>query len=264
MFWTHWINENPQILICNLPLLKPFKGCATATKNSPILIQTNLYWYKPSIYPPGVLGPLIFPIKNLLANFPLPTPFFFSLRQYADVLGNTVFSRESLFLKSFFIGKGWLKGTAHMVAPSNRLLAPVSHPIGPLRKHMFTCDWCISIHCVCSCLSRFVWFVLVIALFWEIIDQFSLKIFLILFLFLARIKQCLPPALDKNSTPPIIAVSFAIPDQSRVILSFVFTGQAGWVFCIVINTAPDSNNWHNRKTYLKFANAQREIQRIWL
>ena len=35
------------------------------------------------------------------------------------------------------------------------------------------------------------------------------------------------PALDKNSTPPIIAVSFAIPDQSRVILSVVFTGQAG-------------------------------------
>ena len=124
MFWTHWINENPQILICNLPLLKPFKGCATATKNSPILIQTNLYWYKPSIYPPGVLGPLIFPIKNLLANFPLPTPFFFSLRQYADVLGNTVFSLESPFLKKFFIGKGWLKGTAHMVAPSNWLLAP--------------------------------------------------------------------------------------------------------------------------------------------
>ena len=24
---------------------------------------------------------------------------------------------------------------------------------GPLRKHMFTCDWCISIHFVCFCVS---------------------------------------------------------------------------------------------------------------
>ena len=27
---------------------------------------------------------------------------------------------------------------------------------GPLRKHMFTCDWCISIHFVCFCVSRFI------------------------------------------------------------------------------------------------------------
>ena len=26
---------------------------------------------------------------------------------------------------------------------------------GPLRKHMFTCDWCISIHFVFFCVSRF-------------------------------------------------------------------------------------------------------------
>ena len=32
----------------------------------------------------------------------------------------------------------------------------VSHCSGPLRKHMFTCDWCISIHFVCVCFSRFV------------------------------------------------------------------------------------------------------------
>ena len=27
---------------------------------------------------------------------------------------------------------------------------------GPLRKHIFTCDWCISIHFVCFCVLRFV------------------------------------------------------------------------------------------------------------
>ena len=35
----------------------------------------------------------------------------------------------------------------------------VNHLRGPFRKHTFTCDWCISIHSVCSCVSRFVWFV---------------------------------------------------------------------------------------------------------
>ena len=34
---------------------------------------------------------------------------------------------------------------------------------------------------------------------------------------------------------PIITISFAILEQSRVILSFVFVGQAGRVRCIVIN-----------------------------
>ena len=31
----------------------------------------------------------------------------------------------------------------------------VNHLSGPLRKHMFTCDWCISIHFACFCVSRF-------------------------------------------------------------------------------------------------------------
>ena len=31
----------------------------------------------------------------------------------------------------------------------------VNHRRGPLRKHKFTCDWCISIHFVCFCVSRF-------------------------------------------------------------------------------------------------------------
>ena len=32
----------------------------------------------------------------------------------------------------------------------------VNHLSRPLRKHMFTCDWCISIHFVCFCVSRLV------------------------------------------------------------------------------------------------------------
>ena len=32
----------------------------------------------------------------------------------------------------------------------------VNHLSRPLRKKMFTCDWCISIHFVCFCVSRFV------------------------------------------------------------------------------------------------------------
>ena len=32
----------------------------------------------------------------------------------------------------------------------------VSHCSSPLRKHIFTCDWCISIHFVCFCFSRLI------------------------------------------------------------------------------------------------------------
>ena len=34
---------------------------------------------------------------TLLAKFPLSSPFFFSLQKYANVLENTLISRESLF-----------------------------------------------------------------------------------------------------------------------------------------------------------------------
>ena len=49
--------------------------------------------------------------------------------------------------------------------------------------------------------------------------------------------SCLLPS---TKSPLIIAISFAILEQSGVILSFVFAGQAGRVLCIVIciNSAP--------------------------
>ena len=101
----------------------------------------------------------------------------------------------------------------------------INHHSGPLRKHMFTCDWCISIHFVCFCFSSSL---LVIALFQAIIDQFSSKIFL-MFLILTRLLQeqsnvCLLPS---TKSPLIIAISFAILEPSRFILSFVLAGQAG-------------------------------------
>ena len=101
----------------------------------------------------------------------------------------------------------------------------INHHSGPLRKHMFTCDWCISIHFVCFCFSSSL---LVIALFQAIINQFSSKIFL-MFLILTRLLQeqsnvCLLPS---TKSPLIIAISFAILEPSRFILSFVLAGQAG-------------------------------------
>ena len=42
---------------------------------------------------------------------------------------------------------------------------------------------------------------------------------------------------------PIITISFAIHEQSRVILSFVFVGQAGRVRCIVININSAPLKW---------------------
>ena len=105
----------------------------------------------------------------------------------------------------------------------------INHHSGPLRKHMFTCDWCISIHFVCFCFSSSL---LVIALFQAIIDQFSSKIFL-MFLILTRLLQeqsnvCLLPS---TKSPLIIAISFAILEPPRFILSFVLVGQAGRVRC---------------------------------
>ena len=101
----------------------------------------------------------------------------------------------------------------------------INHHSGPLRKHMFTCDWCISIHFVCFCFSSSL---LVIALFQAIIDQFSSKIFL-MFLILTRLLQeqsnvCLLPS---TKSPLIIAISFAILEPPRFILSFVLAGQVG-------------------------------------
>ena len=59
---------------------------------------------------------------NLLTNFPLSSPFFSHYGNMRTSSKTHYFLRESLFLKWFFTGMGRLKGTAHMEAPSNRLL----------------------------------------------------------------------------------------------------------------------------------------------
>ena len=88
---------------------------------------------------------------------------------------------------------------------------------------MFTCDWCISIHFVCFCVSRFV-----------ACDRPVSGNNRLLFLedFSDHSYSCLLPS---TKSPLIIAISFAILEQSRVILSFVFAGQARRVLCIVIS-----------------------------
>ena len=51
----------------------------------------------------------------------------------------------------------------------------VNHLSGPLRKHMLTCDWCISIHFVCLFVSMFS--LLVIVLFRTVSDNDRLVFF---------------------------------------------------------------------------------------
>ena len=92
----------------------------------------------------------------------------------------------------------------------------------------FTCDWCISIHFVCFCVSRFVACDRPVSgnnrpVFFTDFSDHSYS--------------CLLPS---TKSPLIIAISFAILEQSGVIFSFVFAGQARRVLCIVIsiNSAP--------------------------
>ena len=106
----------------------------------------------------------------------------------------------------------------------------VNHLSGPLRKQMFTCNWCISIHFVCFCLSRFVDCD-------RPVSDNSRPVFFNYFsdlyyscLLKEKSNVCL---LLSTKIPLIITISFAILEQSRVILSFVFARQAGRVRCIV-------------------------------
>ena len=59
-------------------------------------------------------------------------------------------------------------------------------------------------------------------------------------------------------------IPFAILEQSRVILSFVFSSQAGRVRCIVICIyfAPTQMIDGTKKTHSKFANAQRDTTNL--
>ena len=86
----------------------------------------------------------------------------------------------------------------------------VNHLSGPLRKHIFTCDWCISIYFVCFCVSRFVACDRPVSgnnrlVFFEDFSDHSYS--------------CLLPS---TKSPLIIVISFAFLEQSRVILSFCF------------------------------------------
>ena len=128
---------------------------------------------------------------------------------------------------------------------------------------MFTCDWCVSINLVCFCVSRFAdcdrpvshgfrqWLTSTLCSFlWSF-----------LFLSLAR-KQCLPPALNKNSTHhcDFLRFSWAVKGHSQ----FCFCGPS-WVSCVALWCAltPPLLKWlTEQKTHSKFANTQRDITNL--
>ena len=100
----------------------------------------------------------------------------------------------------------------------------VNHLSGPLRKHMCTCHWCISIHFVCFCVSRFAACDRTVSgndrlVFFEAFHDLSYSCLL-----QEYSNVCLLPS---TKIPLIIAISFLILEQFRVILNFVFAGQAG-------------------------------------
>ena len=129
----------------------------------------------------------------------------------------------------------------------------VNHLSGPLRKHIFTCDWCISIHFVCFCVLRFV----------ACDRPVSGNNRLVFFKHFSDISySCLLPS---TKSPRIIAISFAILEQSRVILSFVYAGRTRRVLCIVIRI----NSAHTRmidgtEKHIRSLQTRSAIQRIWL
>ena len=120
--------------------------------------------------------------------------------------------RLTLDCSKFFHWRDWLP--SHMIflakfvvsryafcrlGKNFQFFCSVNHRRGPLRKHKFTCDWCISIHFVCFCVSRFA------ACDRPVPGNYRLSFlrrffWSFLFLSLARIKQCLPPALYKKFT----------------------------------------------------------------
>ena len=75
-------------------------------------------------------------------------------------------------------------------------------------------------------------------LFRTIIDQFSWKIFQIFLIVVFCKKKAMSTSCPRQKIPLIIANSFAILEQSSVILNFAFTGQAGRARCIVICINP--------------------------
>ena len=135
----------------------------------------------------------------------------------------------------------------------------INHLSGPLRKHMFTCDWCISIHFVCFCVSRFA------ACDRPVPGNYRLSFlrrffWSFLFLSLARIKQCLPPALDKKSTHHCNFVLLFLSHLESFSVLFLLA-KLGIVICI--NSASTQMIDGTEKPIWSLQ-TRSAIQRIWL
>ena len=63
---------------------------------------------------------------------------------------------DRIDMKQFFIAKFVVSRCAFCKLRRNcGFFCFVNHLSGPFRKYMSICDWCISIHFVCFCVSRF-------------------------------------------------------------------------------------------------------------
>ena len=132
----------------------------------------------------------------------------------------------------------------------------VNHLSGPLRKHMFTCDWCILMHFVLQgSLLKMVLFRTVsgnnrLVFLRSFLWSFS-------FLSLARIKQCLPPALDKNSTHhrDFLLYSWAVRSFSILFLR----AKLGECVALWFALTPPPVRWlTEQKSPLEVCNTQRD------
>ena len=136
-----------------------------------------------------------------------------------------------------------------------RFFCSVNHLSRPLRKHMFTCDWCISIHFVWFCVSR------LLACDCPVSDKNRLVFFKVFSDLSYSCKNKAMSASCPQKKKPLIITLFSNLEQSWVILSFV----AGWVRCIVIciNPAPTQMIDGTEKP-IQSLQTHSAIQRIWL
>ena len=102
----------------------------------------------------------------------------------------------------------------------------VNHLSRPCRKHMFTCDWCISIHFVCFCVSTFAACDHTVS---RKIDYVSSKLFMIFVILVS----CKNKATSASCPRQKFYSSLWFPS---LFLSHLgsFSGQAGRVHCIMI------------------------------
>ena len=125
---------------------------------------------------------------------------------------------------------------------------------------MFTCDWCISIHFVCFCLSRFVACDRpVLANSWPVFFKyFSDLSYSCLLKNKAISASC--PLQKYHSSSQFPSLFLRSLESFSVLFLWAKLGECmAWWLTL---TPPHSNDWWNRKTHSKFANVQRDTTNL--